>query len=492
MIRYRRMLIIWSVGMALAKLFFPFGLVWLGLGSLALLPLKDYLDHHEAQKQKKLREQRYLFMLEAANVYFQDAFSVGQFLHKIKSQARADDHEWTRILFWIDQSYQPHLNHKGFKDLLSSYLPREAEFFLDALFGPEIFKEQLAEISLTSLRYFRQVVRSDLELEASVAAQKSEAQVMLVLPFIFRAFMPYLLVTEASNSLVGIILSSFAWILTLAAISLFLKRNKRDDSFEHVWEKANQLFLKIPSLKKLENISGKLLQSRLLFTLQEAWHLKNSNGRTRINTGTFDPSLTDELTQLISRMMAFSLAIALFFLCLNAPGWALGVLLLGPLILYLKIKGEGQKSIQALREDFPEMQHRLYLYLIAGHSLTNAWQELLTALPLSPLSEDWHKLQYLIQGGSPILEALTIWSHNIKITEIQESIALLQRYVESGSRESLLRFGEQMIEQASSSQIRQQIKKSQLQTRIMIPIMLDLVSIIFICLIPALGAFGGL
>lgn len=489
MIRYRRKLILWAVGLIPARIFLPFGFVWLALGSLAYFPLNDYYRQLEQRKKIKIQNKRYLHLLEAANVYFQDAYSVGQFLQKLKLQSPPQDPEWSKTIFWMEQTYRSQTDQRIYLDFLLTKLPPEARFFLNALFGHEAFKEQLGEISLTSLRYFRRTLRMDLELEAGIAAQKTEAQVMLVLPFIFRFFLPRLLVTGPSNSPIGLLLASFAWLLALAAGSLFLKSNQASNSFEVVSKHLRAVFLRIPSLKLFQKICSRFIHSKHSMPLLEAWNVSCSTGRTRPDSRTFVPSLEQVLVQNMSRILLLSLGLFVVLLWQNLGG-ALSLVVLILTSCYLKITTDAKNIGNSIRQDFPEFQHRLYLHLIAGFSLSNAWKELLKDLPPGPLSDDCKNLQFLIQGGNPILEVLTIWSHNIKITEIQESIALLQRYCESGSRESLLRFGEQMIAESSSSQMRQHIRKARLQTGLMIPIMLDLVAIILICLSSALETFG--
>lgn len=492
MIKYRRNLLICSVGLGLAIIFFPLGIVWISLGSLSFFPLKDYLDLREDRRRKKRSERRYLHILEAANIYFQDAFSVGQFLRKLKSQSPPDDPEWSQTVLRVDQAYRSNFDPESLRNLLSTQLPQEADFFITALFGPETFREKMNEISLTSLKYFRQSLRLDLELEAAIATQKSEAQVMLLLPFLFRLILPRVLLSGAGRSPMSLFLSSLAWILAITAISLFLKLDRTDDSLDRIMDILRRTYEHIPSFKFVETTIYRGLSFKISFHLQAAWHMRSSSGRTRLNNQVFDPVLTQRLVEIISRSINLSFVIFIVFISMKNPIGAFGSLFILPALLYLKIVTDSKKAFQAIQEVFPKIQHRLYLYLIAGYSLQNAWQEVLTGLPPGSLTDDWENLQFLIQGGSPILEALTLWSHNLKVMEIQESIGLLQRFMESGSRDSLLRFGEQMLEQGGLSQYRKQIKKSQMQTGLMIPILLDLISIILICLIPALEAFTGM
>lgn len=489
MSKYRRKLLIWAVGLILARAFFPYSFLWFGLGSLAYFPLNDFLVQNKRRKLKSAQSKRYLYLLEAANVYFQDAFSIPQFIHKLKSQAPPDDSEWSKTVFFMDQIYRSHGDYMNASSLLQSRLPSEAAFFLHALFGPEAFREQLGEISLVSLRYYRQLLRSDLEVEAGSAAQKSEAQIMLILPIIFSLFLPGSVIRGSASTSIGLLLSSLAWLLALAAFSLFLKLGEIDHSFDSVKIHLQTLFERIPSPKTLEKLFYRLIQLEFAIPLIEAWQVKHSRSRTRVNSRSFEPLLEQKLIQTLNRILFISSVISLI-LVWQSPISALLVFVFIPLLFYLAILAEAKKISQTIQEAFPEVQHRLYLYLISGYSLSNAWQELIVDLPPGFLNEDFNNLQHLIQGGSSILEALTVWSNNLKITEIQESIALLQRYCESGSRESLLRFGEQMMEESSSQQMRQHIKKSQLQSSLMLPIMLDLISIILICLIPALEAFG--
>ena len=138
---------LWLLGLALARIFFTPGILWLVLGSLAYFPLKDVWLFKQEQRKHNKYSQRYLQMLEAANVYFQDAYSVSQYLDAMKKQRWDGDLAWKKSLHLAAGAYQQGVDSERVAGILAKGLPKEADFFLEALFGPQAFQEQLREIS---------------------------------------------------------------------------------------------------------------------------------------------------------------------------------------------------------------------------------------------------------------------------------------------------------------------------------------------------------
>lgn len=355
---------------------------------------------------------------------------------------------------------------------------------LHALSLQKTVGNQIITILRSSCQMLSELHAVASEVEANNAGKNTEAFMLLLMPF----GITYMLsitsgeyLSQAQGSGLGKILMVVAFVIAILSCTFL---------FSIIGEKPSRNRFSFKEEK--ENIPEKWRSPIRKLSLRLP-----STYTTRVlewcNEISFSPQKTFDafLYRVITRILLCSLVF--FILCIQLGIPPVLVLFLDMLILvFLHVDQQSavNKRRLILMEDLPIFISMLSTLLESGILLPKALQTCGYAFAeQSCLSQELNHVLHTIEGGVSAADALESFSHRISIPEAQSALLLAARYERSGGSEvlGLLRLQSSSCWALCRNASRK--KRERVAFTMILPMMMDFVSVLLVAVTPALNTF---
>ena len=355
---------------------------------------------------------------------------------------------------------------------------------LHALSLQKTVGNQIITILRSSCQMLSELHAVASEVEANNAGKNTEAFLLLLMPF----GITYMLsvtsgdyLSQAQSSGLGKILMAVAFAIAIFSCTFLFsiigeKPSKNRFSFRKIQQRVpakwknpiRKLALSLPS-----TYTTRVLEwcNEISFSSQE----------------TFDAFLYKTIVQLILCTFVF------LIICIELGIPIILVLFLDMIILvflHVDQQSVANKRRLILMEDLPIFISMLSTLLESGILLPKALQTCGYAFAeQSCLSQELNHVLHAIEGGVSAADALESFSHRISIPEAQSALLLAARYERSGGSEvlGLLRLQSSSCWALCRNASRK--KRERVAFTMILPMMMDFVSVLLVAITPALNTF---
>ncbi len=479
-------------------------LTWLDLDhySLMILILCTILINlaftkYMAGRQNSAKIEQYRIFLE----YLSSRLSAGHTLESIllESFSRLKNElgyksVLAKSLKQLEQSMQAHLDlDRSLKMLKDKFNCQTSNAFFDVLPYLNHYGGRLDIFVKQTYRTLNSEIQMQKDIESEQNAQKSEALILLFLPFLFSfvlirqdtVYSESLLTAPWSLFLLAIIfvLSHFSIFLVLLIMSKNpLQLNKRDIYIT--------LPKRIPQSKLLVFISQFLISHlpvKFGYNLSESVRILSKN----------QPQAWLIYIRRKLLLTLFSAIICAILIALRIISWKIFIL---PLLFIWLIQDfdiiqRENKLKQQIRIEYPNFLNSMVILLRSGLSLEKSLRLMISSYQgnlHSQLKNDLSKINHALSVGESAAFALLNITENLPQEEIASILQLMARYDRDGGQEILDILD---IQANASWQLCRNAMRKRLQAKnliLLFPMTIDLFLVIIMAMLPAVASLGNI